>query len=181
MKANVQHSPELETDDAVSGVRFLLKEGVADLNRLGIMGWSAGGEEAAWAISHYDIFRAALIGAGTVDATAGVGGQYHPDLTLAYMRAAPWDAPEEYVAHSSIYSARRIHTPTLIFNGAEDDAVPPLEGQELFRALSDLGVPTEQLIYPGQGHNFSDPRYMRDVVDRTVEWFHRWLRAPPKN
>jgi dipeptidyl aminopeptidase/acylaminoacyl peptidase len=177
----VKHSPELETDDAVSGVKYLLQEGVADPNRLGIMGWSAGGEQAAWAISHYDIFRAAVVGAGTVDETAGFGGQYHPDLTLAYMLATPWDAPQEYLAHSSIYFARRIHTPTLIFNGAEDDAVPPLEGQELFRALSDLGVPTEQITYPGQGHNFSDPRYMRDVVDRTVQWFHRWLQAPPRD
>jgi dipeptidyl aminopeptidase/acylaminoacyl peptidase len=175
MKANVHRSPDLETDDAVSGVRHLVQEGIADPARLGIMGWSAGGEETAWAISHSDLFRAAVVGAGTVDETAGFGGQYHPDLTLAYMLAAPWDEPQEYVAHSSIYFARRIHTPTLIFNGADDDAVPPVEGQELFRALSELGVPTEQLTYPGQGHNFSDPRYMRDVVERTVQWFDRWL------
>jgi hypothetical protein len=51
MKANVGHSPELETSDSVSGVKYLVREGIADTKRLGIMGWSAGGEETAWAIS----------------------------------------------------------------------------------------------------------------------------------
>jgi dipeptidyl aminopeptidase/acylaminoacyl peptidase len=179
MRANVRHSPGAESDDVVDGVEWLVRRGIADQRRLAIMGWSAGGEITAWAISHPGrypwTFAAAVVGAATVDETSAFGEMYHPDLMLAYMGAAPWDEPARYLTASSIYVANRIHTPTLILQGAEDEAVPASQARELYRALQENGVPSMLALYPRQGHNFSEPALMRDAVVRTLAWLRRWI------
>ena len=108
MKANVGNSPETEVRDVLAGVGFLIKIGIADSNKIGIMGWSAGGEESGAAIKDTNLFKAAVLGAATVDAAAEFGTQRHPDLTLSYYKGAPWEVPELYMKMSTIFHANRI-------------------------------------------------------------------------
>jgi|GEM_PF-5267939 len=175
MKANVGNSPETEVRDVLAGVGFLIKIGIADSNKIGIMGWSAGGEESGAAIKDTNLFKAAVLGAATVDAAAEFGTQRHPDLTLSYYKGAPWEVPELYMKMSTIFHANRIKTPTLIVHGVEDASVPVGQAKELYRALSCLHVPVQLVMYPGQNHNFSDPQFMKDVAERSLHWFLKWM------
>jgi len=65
---------DADFQDIQSGVDNLISRGIADKNRLGIMGWSYGGYLTAWAITHSDRFRAASVGAGPVDLFTMYGG-----------------------------------------------------------------------------------------------------------
>jgi dipeptidyl aminopeptidase/acylaminoacyl peptidase len=66
-------------------------------------------------------------------------------------------------------------TPTLILYGEEDDRVPVSQAWEIYRALTDLGVEVQMILYPGAGHGISEPKQFVDVVARWVEWYKRFI------
>ena len=67
-------------------------------------------------------------------------------------------------------------TPTLIMVGDNDPRVPPPQAQQLYRALLGLGVPTEYVHYPREGHGLREPRHRADQFLRQEAWFERWVK-----
>ncbi len=67
-------------------------------------------------------------------------------------------------------------TPTLVLHGDRDSEVPTPQGYEFWHALKTLEVPTQLVIYEGEGHAISRPEHLRDIQKRTLEWFDRFLR-----
>lgn len=66
-------------------------------------------------------------------------------------------------------------TPTLILGGQEDWNVP-MNSEQLYQALRRLGVPTELVIYPGQGHELERPSYQKDRYERYRAWYDKYLK-----
>ncbi len=161
--------------DVLSGIDTLVRRGLADGTRLGVMGASYGGTLTALAIARSDRFRAAEVGAGIVDPAGMYLGTDIPPLIAAYFGGAPWDEPQRYLDHSAIAAAARITTPTLIQHGDADRRVPLAQGEALFRALEERGVPAELRVYRGQGHRFASLAAQRDYVEQLIAWFDRWL------
>jgi dipeptidyl aminopeptidase/acylaminoacyl peptidase len=64
----------------------------------------------------------------------------------------------------------------LILHGEEDDRVPVAQAWEIYRALTDLGVEVQMVLYPGAGHGISAPRQYANVVTRWVEWYKRFIK-----
>jgi dipeptidyl aminopeptidase/acylaminoacyl peptidase len=60
--------------------------------------------------------------------------------------------------------------------GERDARVPLPQGLEFYRAMKELGVPCQLVIYPGQGHGITEPRYQKDLMQRNLDWFERWIR-----
>jgi len=88
-------------DDVMSGVDFLIDQGIADSNRLGVMGWSYGGFLTAWTIGHTDRFKAASVGAPATDWITYYGQSDGPRSTMmTYFGGTPWEKPEAYNRHS---------------------------------------------------------------------------------
>jgi dipeptidyl aminopeptidase/acylaminoacyl peptidase len=71
---------------------------------------------------------------------------------------------------------RKIKTPTLVLNGQEDWNVPLINSEQLYQALRRLGVPTELVVYPGQGHSLRRPSYVKDRYERYVAWYDRHVK-----
>jgi dipeptidyl aminopeptidase/acylaminoacyl peptidase len=86
-----------------------------------------------------------------------------------------WDNIETYERHSAIYRIDNVTTPTQVLHGAEDDRVPTRQGQEFYRALHRLGVPTEMVIYPRTPHGPREPKLLMDVTPRILAWFDEHL------
>lgn len=78
---------------------------------------------------------------------------------------------------SAISSITNCKTPTLILHGDNDARVHPAQGMEMYRALKSLGVPTEFVRYPREGHSIRERAHQIDVMRRVLEWFERWLKA----
>ncbi|MDP6779364.1 MAG: S9 family peptidase [Candidatus Latescibacteria bacterium] len=161
--------------DIMAGVDALVARGIANPDRLGIMGWSYGGYLTAWTVSQTDRFRAASVGAGIVNLHSMYGTNDIPNYLLAFFGAYPWRDPEEYARHSAITFTDRIRTPVLIQHGEKDERVPFAQAQEFYRSLKDRRIPVEFVAYPRQGHGIGEPRLILDCLKRNLAWFDRWV------
>lgn len=177
--------------DVNAGIDAVVAEGIADPQRLGMMGWSYGGFMATWAISLSDRMRAISIGAPVVDLLSMHGTtdirdfvpHYFPgppaaadalsqdaDATLSEMRHAPLSF-ELLRTHSPLWHVKRTKAAVLIQHGEQDDRVPLSQGTMLYRVLDELGVDVQMVVYPRSGHVPREPKLRIDVARRNVEFF----------
>jgi dipeptidyl aminopeptidase/acylaminoacyl peptidase len=168
-----------EWSDITSGIDLLIAEGVADPDRLGIGGASHGGFMAAWAIGQTDRFKAAMMAAGVSDwgmlVATGDGGTLEAKLS----GSCGWEGtgPHPHDQVSPISFASKIRTPVLIVNGEDDTNVPVSQAIYFHRALSWYGAEHELVIYPREGHGFTERNHQLDLLRRTRAWFDRWLAS----
>jgi dipeptidyl aminopeptidase/acylaminoacyl peptidase len=173
--ANVRDWGEKDYEDIMSGIDALVAQGVADPNRLGIMGWSYGGFMTSRVITKTKRFAAASVGAGVTDTFSFVGTTDIPPFLRSYFGAWPWEDSAMYASHTAIFNVKGVTTPTLIQHGESDARVPISQGWELYVALKEQKVPVEFVTYPRQGHGFVEPKLIRDAMRRNVAWFSRWI------
>jgi dipeptidyl aminopeptidase/acylaminoacyl peptidase len=162
--------------DVVSGLDSLVRRGLADPRRLGVYGHSYGGYLSAWGITRTDRFDAAMVSAGAVDLAAHWGQSDIHQYREFDFTGSPWESPETWRRSSPMTHIGNVKTPTLIFAGEEDRRVPYPQGQQLYRALRRLGVPTEFVHYPREPHGYREYRHNWDRWSRTLAWFDRWVR-----
>lgn len=162
--------------DILSGVDALIERGLADPERLGIGGWSYGGYMTAWSIGHSDRFKAAIVGAGVIDMLSFQASDIPSWLPEEELLAQPWDNPEIYARCSPISYAGKMTTPTLILHGEADKRVPVGQGRELYAALRARAVPTDMVIYPREEHPILERHHQRDLLERVLDWYNRWLK-----
>src|SRR5258706_9907425 len=81
-----------------------------------------------------------------------------------------------YAKSSPIQFIRNVKTPTLIVVGERDAECPAPQSYEFWHALRTLGVPTELVVYAGEGHRFMKPKNRVDFQDRTMAWFQKYLK-----
>ncbi|MBN1583737.1 MAG: S9 family peptidase [Anaerolineae bacterium] len=161
--------------DIMAGVDFLIEQGIADPDRLGLLGWSYGGYMASWTITQTDRFKAACVGAGVTNLMSFNGTSDIAGFIPDYFTAEYWEQLEPYRQHSAMFQVKGVRTPTLIQHGQNDVRVPLSQGRELYNALKRQGVPVEMVIYPRQGHSIAEPRLRIDMMRRTTAWFERWV------
>ena len=161
--------------DIMAGVDAMVARGIANPDRLGIMGWSYGGYLTAWTVSQTDRFKAVSVGAGIVNLHSMYGTNDVPNYLRAFFGAYPWRDPEEYARRSALTFVDQVRTPVLIQHGEQDQRVPFAQAQEFYRALKDRKVPVEFVAYPRQGHGIGEPRLILDCLRRNLDWFDRWV------
>lgn len=170
---NIESQGFGDFDDVMTGVDSLIQQGIADPNRLGVMGWSYGGFLTAWVIGHTNRFKAASVGAPATDWTTYYGQSDGPRSTLiTYFGGTPWDKPESYNRHSPRSGLPNIRTPALLQIGAMDVN----HNSEIYWSLTDHKIPVEYVVYPREPHGFTEPAHQRDLMERNLRWFSRWLQ-----
>jgi dipeptidyl aminopeptidase/acylaminoacyl peptidase len=161
--------------DIMQGVDYLIRQGVVDANRVGIMGWSYGGFMTAWAVTQTDRFKAALMGAGICDFHSFHAQTNIPDWDKRFIGADMLENPQAYRERSAITYASRVSTPTLIVHGEKDECVPVNQAYAFHRALRERAVPTELVVYPREGHGPRERKHLQDLEERMVRWFKQYL------
>jgi dipeptidyl aminopeptidase/acylaminoacyl peptidase len=162
--------------DLMAVLDAVIATGDADPERLGIGGWSYGGEMSAFAITQTDRFKVAVAGAPVFDQQAEFETEDGPQGDEWYF-GTPWDRPEVYARNSPATFIANAHTPTLIFDGEEDTANPVGQSIGLYRALKHLGVETELVLYPNEGHSPRNGSYNIDMFERLLNWYDRFLKS----
>jgi len=175
--ANVRDWGGGDFRDAMAGIDALAQRGVADPDRLGVMGWSYGGYLAAFAITQTTRFRAASVGAGITNLVSYVGVADIPGFIGSYFGGEFWDAPKLWQDRSAVLRVKAVSTPTLVQHGENDLRVPISQGYELYTALKRRHVPVTMVVYPRQGHGVGEPRLQLDVMRRNLEWFEQWVMS----
>ena len=173
--ANYRDFGGKDAQDVLSGVDHVIALGIADPQRLGIMGWSYGGYLTASIITQTGRFRAAVIGDAMVDLVSYATGHDSPGLMVSYFGGEVWEVADLLLERSPIAHVDRVTTPTLILHGEDDQRVPVWQSYEFYNALTRRGCPTQMVVYPGAGHTPPDPRSLLDVMDRILAWMNMYL------
>ena len=165
----------IDTKDISAALDYALTLGYIDENKLGIGGWSYGGMLTNYVIAKDQRFQAATSGAGIANLLSGFGDdQYIRDYITEL--GTPWDNTEAWLRVSHPFlNAGNITTPTLFLVGEKDYNVPLIGSEQMYQALKHLEIPTELIIYPGQHHSFSIPSYNKDVLERYLDWYEKYL------
>ena len=162
--------------DVNSGVDAMIRTGIADSTKMGLMGWSYGGFQTFWGVTQTRRFAAASSGAGVNDLTAFFSQTDISDYLGMLMNSVPWDKPEFFVERSAYRKVKDVTTPLLIQSGDQDRRVSPEQSIQFYEAMKRIGkAPVKLVLYPGQGHGISDVRLSKDRMMRNVEWFAYWV------
>jgi dipeptidyl aminopeptidase/acylaminoacyl peptidase len=164
-------------DDIISGVDYLIAQGIADPDKLGMMGWSAGGHWSNWTLTHTDRFKAISSGAGGMNWISMYAQTDVQAPREFYFKGKPWENWDHYVEVSPLKYITNAKTPTLIHVCNGDPRVPKPQSDELHMALKKLGVPTEYIVYPQNTHGITDPRYQMVKMVSEFNWFEKWIRG----
>jgi dipeptidyl aminopeptidase/acylaminoacyl peptidase len=161
--------------DIMTGVDHLVQEGIADPDRLGVMGASYGGYMTDWIVTQTGRFKAASVMCSISDIADLYYVSDAGDFTQEYF-GLPWEAPEAYARHSPISHVSKVTTPLLIQHGENDRRVPLMQATKFYKALKEQEKVVEMEIYPRGGHVIYEPDLQREMMRRNLEWFRRWLR-----
>ena len=175
-RANVKDFGHGDLQDNLAGIDAVLKKYPVDPARLGVTGWSYGGFMTMWTVTQTDRFRAAVAGAGIANWQSYYGQNLIDQWMIPFFGASIYDDPAVYEKSSPIRFIKNVKTPTLVVVGERDAECPAPQSYEFWHALKTLGVPTKLIIYPGEGHLFTDPKNQVDRLDQTVAWFDKYLR-----
>ncbi len=175
-RANVKDFGFGDLRDVMSGVDAVLKTAPIDGDRVGITGWSYGGYMTMWAITQTQRFKAAVAGAGLSDWLSYYGTNNIDTWMLPYFGASVYDDPKVYERSSPMTYIKNVRTPTLLLGGDRDAEVPITQSYEYWNALRRLGVPTEFVVYPDEGHVFFKRADQIDSTSRLVGWFDHYLK-----
>ncbi len=170
-----------EFDDVVDGVDYLIAQGIADKNRIGVTGGSYGGYASAWMSTYYsDRFAAAVMFVGISNNLSKWGTSDIPEeLYLVHSRSRIWDNWQKNLERSPIYYVDRSQTPILIMHGSEDPRVHPAQSMELYRHIKvrKPEVPVRLIYYPGEGHGNRNSGSKYDYNLRMLQWFDVYLKT----
>ena len=178
-QANVRDLGHGDLRDIMAGIDTAIRVAPIDGGRLGLTGGSYGGFMTMWAVTQTNRFRAGVAVAGVSDWLSyygenGIDGWLNP-----YFGASVYADPAVYARSSPIGFITHVRTPVASFAGEFDIECPPPQTQEFWHALRDLGVPTEAVVYPGEGHGFRDPKNDADFRRKALAWFDRYLNTGP--
>lgn len=165
-----------DLQDVLAAVDHVVGLGIADAARLGVGGRSYGGILTNYVIAGDARFKAAVSGAGAANFLGFYG---HDEYIREYEfeLGVPWKAQDAYLRLSDPFlHADRISTPTLFYCAEKDFNVPCLGAEQMYQALRSRDVPTRLVIYPGENHALSVPSYLRDRLERQLEWNDRYLK-----
>ncbi|HUU26803.1 MAG TPA: S9 family peptidase [archaeon] len=163
--------------DLMAGVDYLIGTGLADPERLGVMGWSYGGYMTSWIITQTSRFKAASIGAPVTNLMSFTGTTDITGFIPDYFNGEFWDRFQAYRDHSAMFNIKGVSTPALILHGEKDVRVPISQGYELYNALKRQGVDVKMVVYPRAPHGLREPKQILDAADRNLDWFSRHIKT----
>ncbi|MEO6925261.1 MAG: S9 family peptidase [Rhodanobacter sp.] len=163
--------------DILAGVDAVEKKFPVDDKRLGLTGWSYGGFMSMFAPTQTRRFRAVVAGAGISNWQSYYGENLIDQWMPPFFGATVYDDPAVYAKSSAINFIKQVKTPMLIVVGDRDAECPAPQSFEMWHALRAQGVPSTLVVYPDEGHHFVNPAHQRDVLQRALEWFGKYL--PP--
>ena len=164
-----------EVKDIIGVANYLIKEGIADENKMAIAGWSYGGILTNYTIATDHRFKAAVSGAGSSLMLSFYGtdqyiSQYEPEL------GKPWENIQKWLDVSyPFFKVKEIKTPTLFMASQADFNVPVVGAEQMYQAFKSVGLPTQLIIYPNQNHGIRVPSYLVHRYESHLAWFKKYL------
>jgi dipeptidyl aminopeptidase/acylaminoacyl peptidase len=169
----------MEVEDHLAGIDMLVAQGIADVERLAVMGASHGGYMTCRIATRTNRFKAGVAISPYVDFYSQHFGGNIPEFDMQYLESDPYHPGGPYVERSPIFAAKSCSTPVLLTAGGRDDNTPPGQAVEFHHALLAEGVDSELVIYPQEAHGVTSLPAEIDLAARVAEFLERYLGADP--
>jgi dipeptidyl aminopeptidase/acylaminoacyl peptidase len=183
-----QEFSERDFEDIMSGVDHVIEMGIADPDRLVVLGHSHGGYLTNWIITHTHRFKVAVskeaYGRIYVSYSSGLEGAGSAPFAWLH-KGPPWEVSDNYRKWNPAEYVKGVKTPTLFISGEagylDRYGNPTLSGVSfpyngyLYTALKNQGVDSQLLLYRGEGHVITRPENKRDVLMRAIAWIESHL------
>ena len=177
--AGYQDAAGVEFDDIADGIDYLVEQGIADADRVGLGGGSYGGFASAWFASYYtDKVRAVCMFVGISNLISKRGTTDIPYEEMYVHSGRPLEEMWEFsLKRSPIYYAHQSKTAVLIAGGADDPRVHPAQSLEFYRRLKMNDHPAVRLVqYPGEGHGNARQPGRIDYLYRHLQWYDWYVK-----
>jgi dipeptidyl aminopeptidase/acylaminoacyl peptidase len=162
--------------DVISGVDHVVEAGIADPDRLIVMGWSAGGTLVNKLVTMTNRFKAASAGAGIANWISLYGQTDNTSFRRTWFGGTPWRKNAEidrFWNSSPLKDVANVKTPLLLFAGENDARVPMAQSIEMYRALKSHNVPTHFYVGPREGHQWAELRHLLFKANAEIGWFEQ--------
>ena len=184
------HPGESAVECVVPAVEEVLKSGMIDEKRVGIMGHSWGAYQTSFIITQSKLFSAAVAGAPLIDMISmyneiywntGTPNQNIFEISQGRLREPWWVIMQEYMANSPMFQAQNITAPLLVTFGNNDGAVDWHQGIEMYTTMRRMEKPFIMLVYDGENHSLAKKENQLDYTKKVNEFFNYYLKdeKPP--
>jgi dipeptidyl aminopeptidase/acylaminoacyl peptidase len=157
----------VDTVDCIRAAEFLVARGDVDPRRLAVRGGSAGGYTTLNALTRFDTFAAGASHFGLADLESFATGGTHK-FEERYLESLVGSYPERaevFRERSPIHHVDDISCPVILFQGLEDEIVPPAQAEMIVAALKKKRLPYAYLTFEGEQHGFR----MAESIVRSFE------------
>jgi len=164
----------VDVDDCCNGARWLVKQGLVDPKRLAIRGSSAGGYTTLAALVFKDVFSAGASHYGVCDLEALATGTHKFESRYLDKLVGPYPQRKDlYVARSPIHHLQHLATPLILFQGDEDQVVPPSQSRSMFEAVRAKGIPVAFLLFAGEQHGFRQAANIKRSLEAELYFYSK--------
>jgi dipeptidyl aminopeptidase/acylaminoacyl peptidase len=165
-----------DVEDCAAVARYLVERGEVDPERLCIRGGSAGGFTTLAALAFQDVFSAGASHYGVADLGALARDTHKFESRYLDGLVGPWpEARDVYEARSPIFHVDAIDRPLVVFQGLEDEVVPPNQSEMIVDALRAKGVPVAYVAFEGEQHGFREAANIRAALDGELSFYAQVL------
>ncbi|MFI5183809.1 MAG: prolyl oligopeptidase family serine peptidase, partial [Vicinamibacteria bacterium] len=178
-KANYKDLGGGDLQDEVYAARFLVETGYVDPKKIGITGGSYGGYMTLAAVGRTpDVWAAGVEMYGIIDWYTML--QHEDPLLQEYEKSLLGDPVKDRAVYEAASPIKYLHdakAPLLVLQGDNDPRVPKEEAEQVVELLKKDGKTVDVHYYPNEGHGFAKRENQIDSIQRTVEWFDRYLKG----
>ncbi len=164
----------VDVDDCVNAARHLVRRGLVDGRRLAIRGGSAGGYTTLAALTFRDVFKAGASHYGICDLEALAKDTHKFESRYLDRLIGPYPERQDlYRERSPIHFTDRLACPLILFQGLEDEVVPPAQAQAMFEAVRRKGLPVAYVAFEGEQHGFRKAENIKRALDGELYFYSR--------
>lgn len=170
----------VDVDDCANGARYLVEQGLVDADRLIIRGGSAGGYTTLCAITTRDVFKAAASHYGISDAEALARDTHKFESRYTDNLIGPYPERRDiYLARSPIHVAGNCTAALILFQGLDDEVVPPDQSEAMFIAARNKELPVAYIAFEGEGHGFRQAKNLKRAMEAELYFYGRVFGFEP--
>jgi dipeptidyl aminopeptidase/acylaminoacyl peptidase len=170
----------VDTDDCINAARYLAGHGEVDAQRLAIRGGSAGGYTTLCALVFHNDFAVGASYFGVADCAALATDTHKFESRYLDGLIGPWpEAEDVYYQRSPIHFADQLSCPVILFQGLEDEIVPPAQAEAMVAALRTNGLPFVYLAFEGEQHGFRKAETIRRTLEAELYFYARVFDFTP--
>jgi dipeptidyl aminopeptidase/acylaminoacyl peptidase len=170
----------VDVEDVIAAATHLADQRLADPERLCIRGGSAGGFTVLAALVQSDVFAAGACSYGVADLTALAEETHKFESRYLDGLVGPYpEAKQRYEERSPINHVDQLDSPLIVFQGLEDEIVPPNQSEMVVEALQAKGVPVEYHPFEGEQHGFRKSETVIAVLRAELAFYGRVLGFTP--